>query len=296
VARLSSDSEITAMRACGVGLRDIVLPIFAMGVVVSCFTWYIALEVEHRAKRVLRDVVVSVTASGQMIESGRFKQLGDRMIYVDHRARDNRLEGVFIADHSDPSRLLLIFAESGRLSVDAETQQVRVLLDHGDLHSEAEDGSEGSDYRMSFESFEYVFTVEMPRELDFRILRPRDMSMEELRRVVARVRAGKPIRHLWITEVEKYEVQIHRRYALPVAPMIFGLLAVPISLGRARGARAWGALLCALLVGAYYGGLSFTQYLAAKGVLPAGLALWIPNVVFGGLAIVLLWRAGRLPA
>jgi len=296
VARLASDSEITAMRASGIGLGGIVLPVLLLGILVSCLTWYLALEVEHRAKRQIRDVVMSMTATGRLIEPGRFKQLGERMVYVASRDRDNHLEGVFIADQSDPERPLLIFAEAGEFAFDVDSQEAHVLLRDGDIHLEGDPGSQADYYRMSFVSLEYVFRVPMPRGGDFRMLRPRDMTMDELREVVSRARAGESISHLFKDQVEDYEVQIHRRYALPVAPMIFALLAVPISLRRSRGARAWGALLCGLLVAVYYGILSASEYFALEGFVPAALALWWPNLVFAGLAAVLIARARRVPA
>lgn len=296
VGRLAADSEIVALRASGIGLRDLVLPVFALGFLVSCLTWYIALEVEHRAKRQIRDVVVSITASGRLIEPRRFKQLGDRMFYVASRDRDNRLEGVFIADQSDPERPLLIFAEEGDFSLDAETHEVRVRLRDGDVHMDGSPGSQPDYYRMSFHVLEYAFQVSLPRADDFSQLRPRDMTMQELRDIVDRARDGESISHLWKEEVEYYEVQIHRRYALPVAPMIFALLAVPLSLRRSRGAHARGAMLCALLALAYYVVLSFSQYVALSGLVPAAVALWWPNGIFAALAAWLLARARRVPA
>jgi lipopolysaccharide export LptBFGC system permease protein LptF len=75
--------------------------------------------------------------------------------------------------------------------------------------------------------------------------------------------------------------------------MVFALLAVPLALQRGRGARSWGVLLCGLLVTLYYAVLSFGQYLALEALVPAGLALWLPNGVFGLVALALLVRAHR---
>ena len=60
-------------------------------------------------------------------------------------------------------------------------------------------------------------------------------------------------------------MQIHRRYALPMAPMLFALIGVPLAMRLTRGGRSWGVLLCAGLVGVYYGVLTFSQYLALAG-------------------------------
>lgn len=296
ISRMASDAEIIAMRACGLGMKDVVIPVLAVGFLVSCLSGYIVFDVEYNAKRELRDMVVSMAASGRMIEERRFRQIGNRMFYVESRDRQNHLRGVFIADQSNPERPLLIFAESGDFSFDPETKRVTVTLRDGDLHAEGEPGAAHDYYRMSFQEFEYAFPVQVPDELDFQKLRPRDMSTQQLRDVIARVRAGGSIRHLWVPEVGHYEVQLYRRYALPVAPLIFALLVVPLSLGRVRGARAWSVLLCGVLMSVYYGLLSFCQYLAVQEILPAALALWLPNGLLAVTAVILLRRLHRLPA
>lgn len=294
IGRLASDVEIKAMRACGIGLAGMVLPVFILGFAVSCLTWYLALDVEHNAKRELRDSIVAMTASGRMITPQRFTRVRDRIFYVDDRDRQNRLEGVFIADGSDPERSLLIFAEFGEFSFDREAGMARIRLQNGEVHiEELSDGDGGMPVdhgRMSFVSFEYAFRVPFGA-VGSHWVRPRDMSNQELLENIARARRGEPTEE----DLERYEVQLHRRYALPMAPMIFALLAVPLTLGRGSGARAWGALLCALLVAVFYTVLSFSQYLAMEGIIPPVVAMWLPNAAFALLALVLLLRARRIP-
>jgi lipopolysaccharide export system permease protein len=293
IGRLASDLEIKALRSCGVPLGNIVLPVFALGFLVSCLTWYIALDVEHRVKRELRGVLMAMTRSGTLIEPGKFTHVKGRMFYVENRDRDNRLEGVFISDASDPERPLLIFAEYGEFDFDAEEEEVRIRLHNGDLHWE-EDGDSGGEYRrMSFVSFEYAFDFRIATEVRSHLVRPRDMTMEDLRGVIAKARAGESLEHLYAKKVEEYEIQLHRRFALPVAPMVFALLAVPLALQRGRGARSWGVLLCGLLVTLYYAVLSFGQYLALEGLVPPAVALWLPNVFFGLVGLAFLVRANR---
>jgi len=293
IGRLASDVEIKALRSCGVSLASIVIPVFALGFLVSCLTWYIALDVEHRAKRELRTLLLQLTRSGTLIEPGKFTHVKDRVFYVENRDRDNRLEGVFISDESDPERPLLIFAEYGEFSFDPAEQKVRLSLRNGDVHWEERGDSDGRYNRMSFLSFEYAFDYSISSEMRSYMIRPRDMTTEELREVIARARAGGSLDNLYSRRVQDYEIQLHRRFALPVAPMVFALLAVPLSLRRGRGARSWGVLLCGLLVTLYYAVLSFGQYLALQAVLPPALAMWLPNVFFGLVAVALLVRVGR---
>jgi lipopolysaccharide export LptBFGC system permease protein LptF len=104
---------------------------------------------------------------------------------------------------------------------------------------------------------------------------------------------GKPPDCVHIKTPERYEIQYHRRLALPFAPLLFALLGVALGIRRSRGARSWGMLLCIALVFAYYALLSFGTFLAERDTLGAGLALWLPNLVFGATAIPLLLRARR---
>jgi lipopolysaccharide export LptBFGC system permease protein LptF len=71
------------------------------------------------------------------------------------------------------------------------------------------------------------------------------------------------------------------------------LVGVPLGLRRSRGARSWGALICVAIVFVYYALLSLAQFLAESLHVPAALALWLPNVVFGASAVPLLRRASR---
>jgi len=129
-------------------------------------------------------------------------------------------------------------------------------------------------------------------ELETAQLRPKDMTNRELRATLVRLESGKPVLHA-SRDPREYRVQIHRRRALPMAPMLFALIGVPLAMRLTRGGRSWGVLLCTGLVALYYGVLTFSQYLALEGAIPASIALWIPNALCAAAAAVLLARARR---
>jgi lipopolysaccharide export system permease protein len=293
--RMASDREITAMRACGLGLREILAPVVALGFAISCASWYLQLEVEHVARRELRDVVQSMAARGSVIEAGRFSRLGDRVLYVDHIDRDNGLERVVIADRSDPQRPVTIFAEFGRFSFDHERGELRLQLQNGDIHIEAQHDDDRY-RRIAFLSIDYTFDVELALRAAFGSLRPYDLSMGELREIVARAEAGASLDHLAEKNPAAYRMQIHRRFAIPVAPTLFAVVGIPLGIRRTRGARSWGALLCVAMAFLYYLLLEGSEMLALEGVLPAAVAIWIPNAVFAATGIALLRRARHAEA
>jgi len=292
VGRMAADGEILALRACGFGLREILLPMLVLAVAISALTAWLLLDVEHRARRELRAHVIAMTTQGSMIEPGEFKRVGDRIVYFRSRGGDGRLEKVLISDRTDPERPFMIFAESGSFGWDGELGEARFRLRNGDIHLEPADAGGAQYQRIGFQDFVYSFPVKNLLELETARLRPKDLTTAQLRARLATLEAGQPA--LQATRAPReYRVQLHRRYALPMAPMLFALIGVPLAMRITRGGRSWGMLLCAGLVSVYYGVLTFSQYLALEGAIPAGISLWIPNALCAIAAAVLLARARR---
>ena len=292
VGRMAADGEILALRSCGFGLREILLPILALAVAVSALTAWLLLDVEYRARRELRAAVIAMTTQGSMITPGEFKRVGDRIVYVRSRDGDGRLESILISDRTDPQRPFMVFAESGSFGWDGERGEARFRLRNGDIHLEPADAGSTQYQRIGFQDFVYSFPVKNLLELETARLRPKDMTTAQLRARLAKLEAGEPA--LPATRAPReYRVQLHRRYALAMAPMLFALIGVPLAMRLTRGGRSWGVLLCTGLVGIYYGVLTFSQYLALEGAIPAGIALWIPNALCAVAAAGLLARARR---
>ncbi|HVN39954.1 MAG TPA: LptF/LptG family permease [Myxococcota bacterium] len=289
VARLAADVEIIAMRACGIGMREIALPIVALSLVASALTGTLALDVEPAARRELRSVFASLVSRGAGLEPGRFRRFGDVLVYVDGRGGD-RLQGIVLSDRSDPERPVIIFASAGTMAVDAEGS-ITLALEQGDIHL---DNTSEREVRISFDKFDYALDLTDLLGPDGR-KRASEMPFHDLRDTVSKVAvAGIPLHQGFADTPIDYELELHRRLAAPFAPVLFGLLGLPIGMRRARGARAFGALWCAGVAFAYYGSHIFFESLAERGLLTAPVARWLPVGGFAALAFWLLARARRV--
>ncbi len=298
LSRLAADGEAVALRACGVGLGSLLTPLLALALVVSGATGVASLELEPRARRELRETFHAMAARGALLEPGRFREVGRRTLFVRARAADGSLEGVFLEDRSRDERPFVLLAEAGRWRWDAEGARVHLHLERGDVVFERGKGGGApqAPARMSFATLDYAFPVEELVEAGPGELLPKDMSLGELRAVVARSRAGGSLAHLEKQQVEHYEIQIQRRYALPAAPLVLALAATPLALRPGRAARARGAWLCAALAGGYYAAFVAARAVALAGGLPAQLAPWLPNAAFAAVGIALILRARRIPS
>lgn len=299
VGRLSSDSELTAMRALGVSLAQFSLPFLVLSLAVSGATWWLLNEVEPDARQDLRRVAADVASRGALFEPGSFRRLdraGERLLFVDGRDDDDVLTGVVIADRSREGNPFLVVAERGRFRFDPSDERAHLLLEAGDVHFDSADAADSNYRRIAFATFDYSFDLGGVVGSGPCTMHPSEMKTDRIREVLAHFALhgrNKPPECVRVKTAERYEIQLHRRLALPVAPLLFALLGVSLGIRRTRGARSWGMLLCIGLVFAYYALLSFGTFLAEERTVPAAVGLWLPNVVFGAMAIPLLLRARR---
>jgi LPS export ABC transporter permease LptG len=85
-------------------------------------------------------------------------------------------------------------------------------------------------------------------------------------------------------------VELHQRFAFPVACLVFALIAVSLGAQPRRSGRAAGTLLAILVIGAYYSLFIMGAGLARQGALPPSLGMWIANLVLSLVGLALLPR------
>ncbi len=293
MGRMASDREVLGMQVCGLGLPTLLLPTLALAAAIAALTAYLAHEVEWRARREMRGLARGLATRGTTPEPGQFLRLGERVIYTRDRTQEGDLQGVMISDQSDPARPLLILAERGSFGFDDARGEFRFELEGGEVHVEPVGG--GQEYqRISFARLDYAFDARSFFAVPESNLRPYDMPDGELRQILASAAAGDSLEAYAQREPVHYQLELQRRWALPLASIPFALVGVPLGIRVRRGARSWGALLCTALALLYYLITSFGRQLSLDGVLPAAVAMWAPNALFSLLAAALLLRTRAL--
>jgi lipopolysaccharide export system permease protein len=292
VSRMAGDVEILALRACGQGLRELLRPILVLGLAIAGLTWWLARDVEPAARREMRALVMSWVARGAGVTPGQFLRFGEVLLYVDARGGDS-LQGIVVSDRRDPERPLIVFARQGRMALEPDGS-LALALEQGDIHIDESGKGDERDLRISFERFDY--RLEVDELLGERRQRAKEMSWRDLVSTVTRLHNGErqAVRAELRDPPIDHELDIHRRLSAPAAPLLFGLVGLPIGMRRVRGGRSWGALWCAGIAFSYYGLQMFTTFLAEQGAIRAGAALWAPNFAFAALAAWLLARARRV--
>jgi lipopolysaccharide export system permease protein len=89
------------------------------------------------------------------------------------------------------------------------------------------------------------------------------------------------------------EVELHKRYAIPFACIVFGLIGVPLGIQPRRSARSYGFILTIFIILGYYMSLTASEIFAIRKIIPPFLAGWMPNLLFSSLGVYLLVKAAN---
>jgi len=93
--------------------------------------------------------------------------------------------------------------------------------------------------------------------------------------------------------INAYSVEIHKKFALAVACFVFVLLGAPIALRFPRGGVGLTIGVSLLVFALYYVCLIAGESLGKRGLMPPVVSMWMANVIFAAIALVLLSRMGR---
>jgi lipopolysaccharide export system permease protein len=95
------------------------------------------------------------------------------------------------------------------------------------------------------------------------------------------------------SNINVYLVVLYKKYSIPVSAFILTIIAVSVSSMKRRGGMGTNLAIGIVLAFAFVFLDKVFGVLAEKSTAPPLLAVWIPNIVFGILAIYLLRNAKR---
>ncbi len=95
----------------------------------------------------------------------------------------------------------------------------------------------------------------------------------------------------FVRQIQRYNVEIHKKYSIPFACVVFVLVGSPLAIRMSRSGMNMAIGLSIVFFLVYYVCLIGGEKLADRGFTSPFLAMWSPNIVFGALAVVLIRKA-----
>jgi len=292
LSRLAADSEITAMRASGIGVWTFlrVISIFVIAAWVLALANDVYLSPKSQAAMAhLQDRLKTSQASFEIQPRVFYEGFPHLVLYVqDVRAAQGAAiwKGVFIADISDPSSPRITLAKQGIL-VSEGPETLHLHLTDGSTHEM--DPAQPDRYQIStFEQND--MPVPLPQSEAAKEQEPAPLSQLSTRQLWEKA----PI--IKNTGVARwYWIELHRRFAVPSACLVLALVGIPLGLSSKKGGKSSGFVLTIVLVFAYYSFSLIGVSLARQGKLSPGFGVWLADIVFFLGGAFLLWRAERRP-
>jgi LPS export ABC transporter permease LptF/LPS export ABC transporter permease LptG len=288
--RLASESEIVALRASGVSPAVLLRPVLALALVATLGTFYVMAVALPEANQSYRTIMFSLvvnkarSAIKPRVFTDDLLPGGQLLMYVtDIPSATGVWQDVFIHDVREPRQPAVILARSGRLVIDERARSVALFLERGVRYS-FDRADPSRDKRLDFRSH----FVTLPEDAVFPQVSltkgDREMDLRDLRAKIAELQAQGAAP----TEAWRYEVEVHKKFAIPLACVVFGLLGLGLSLGSRKEARSAAFALSIAVIFVYYVLIRLGEQAGDTGLLSPALSMWAADVVLGVAALVLL--------
>ncbi|TAN63683.1 LPS export ABC transporter permease LptF [bacterium] len=291
--RLSSDSEITAMKAGGVSLLSMMRPVMAMaglaGLLSLACAAYLFPWGNLNIKKLLFESAKTKLISG-IEEKTFYDKFKGAVIYVDHLsgggAKDASgvMQGVFISDTSDKGEPAVFFAKQGEFE-STDSELVYLKLSDGTLHKKS--AKDDAYHIAKFSS--YLLELKLPEggPSPSMFNRPnRELYPLELLQKITVLKAGGKSTRSQVMELNK-------RFSLPASVLVFALISVPLGIQKIRTARLTGFSVSLGVVLIYYVLSTALETLGSNGVLNPAAAVWGSNIIFTAAGLYAVYRASK---
>ncbi len=295
--RLSADSEFVALKASGVSLYSLLLPVLLFALLCSLLTAGLSLFGEPAGKTAFRDQIFRIASDRASvgIDAGVFNDNFEGLVIYAEQKDEQRdqMHNVFISDERSADEPANIFARQGRFIRNPAQQTLTLRLRKGTIHHLARDDRD-SYQTISFDT--YDINLDLDKGLSDSNARNRSLGEYTPRQLIAESRNITDQRR-----IKRLAVELHKRISSSAAPLVFALIGIPLALQSSRSGKGAGFAMALGIALSYYVLLSVCSTLAGKWVLPASVALYLPNLIFVGGGVFFIHRTAieqplRLPS
>lgn len=293
-SRLSFDGEITAMRACGMSMWQIVSPVIIISVVLSCLCLYLnnTLAPNSRFARTLLLRTLGVEDPIGLLDEGRFvRDFPGLMIYVGKKRR-NTVRDIVVYETGPEGVKQHVRASHGEVIPGDDKKSL--TIDLYDVRIDRFDPEHPLDPSRT----RSLTAEKYPVKLDFSELldkgkarkRTKDLTFSESVKVIRSPKDNYPelkYEDLLKQRMKKL-VEVNKRFALAISCFAFVLLAIPLGMKSRRKESSVGVGISLIVVFTFYSFIVFAESMSGSPSWRPDLIIWIPVVAaeVGGLLLL----------
>jgi LPS export ABC transporter permease LptG/LPS export ABC transporter permease LptF len=285
LSRLAADSEITAMRAVGIGVWFFVKVVSVIALIGWVVSQSVSLYVAPKATAALLNLEGSLKnqqASFEVEPRVFYEDFKNYVLYVqDIRAGTgvSRWQRIFLADLSDPVAPKVTTAAEAVVA-EGGNNTLLMRLRNGTEHELVSTAS-GPEYQVS---------TFLESELPLSIGAQEDAHIGHSDTPILAMTNRVLYEHTKGPDGRLYQIEMQKRFSYPAACLVLMLIGIPIGISSRRGGKSAGFVVTIALVFIYYF-LSLTgSMLAREGKVPVFAGVWAANFLFAVCGVFLLRR------
>ncbi|MEE2961470.1 MAG: LptF/LptG family permease [Myxococcota bacterium] len=288
VSKLAADGELLAYQATGGQPRKLLkIPIIFSLLLCSTSSLFLVYGEPWGLKSL--QTLMTENATTTIVEGIHSKKMIDWIKGITFYAADEDATGltrVLLVENRSEKASYVVAAEHAEISPSPLDSSVLFSLSNGQiLLSDQDDNPRNV---IHFEKLDYRLGVkQLVGNRLHTVTHAQMMTLNELWENIQNPETNVNTNALYI-------VTLNRKFALPVAAVVFSLLAFAIGFRTSKAPQAQAYINCILIIAGYYYLGRALELSARRGDFPPWLAAWVPNILGLLWGWILLWRRGLL--
>ncbi len=293
-SRLSTDGELTAMKASGLSMWQIAAPVLLISIALSGICLWINWALAPRSHYARAELLAGADLGNpvELLDEGRWnRDIPGLLIYIGSRSGE-RIRNVILHEVGRGGLQRATRAKSGTLNFEPETHELVVTLYDVRIDEPRRPGDS--------ESARYISTDEYTERIDISAISRSGTARKKLRNYTVEELVGslrdvrKEFPHLPPEDLEMERmalmVELNQRVTLSVSCFAFSLLGIGLGIRSRRKETSIGIGISLLVVFFYYFFIILAQSLVHRPFLRPDLIQWFPIMAAQASGFWLLWQ------
>ena len=285
--RLSTDGELTAMKASGVSLYRASVPVLMLGIIFSFTSFFLNDQISPGASFASRRVIkeIGLKKPTAYLEEGTFIRGFENYVIFIHEIRGNKLKNIRIYQPQAGKATRTIVAEGGELISVPRTNIIDLTLYNGTSEEPSPTEPE-SFYKLNFKTYHMTLDLSKIMKKEKMNKKTREMTVNELSTEIDK----------FITQGIDYTplvVEIFKKINMSFASFVLVLIGIPLGIKAHRSEKSIGFGMSLVLFAVYWGCFLSGIALSLRGTVPAFIGVTLPNIIFLILGLILYINTAR---
>jgi lipopolysaccharide export system permease protein len=289
--RMSSDRELLALKASGVGLAPIVAPVIVLAMGLSLVDYWLVAYVVPECQKEFNGMKHEIVTNNPMAllnaEEVVDKIPGWRIVFA--RKQGSQLEDAFLWRLDDDSNQVTtsIRAREARVDLDLEHQQLVMTLLNGKEEEYPHDG-DAMKVNIGGHGEQMVEAVSLNSFYEKVQKKLAWMTLPEIEDIIIAMQTA-PTGE----QASPYLTELQARISFSLTTFTFIVVGIPLAIQTQRRETSFGIVITGLIVLLYYVLGAVGRGLKAHAGMYPELIIWTPNILFQAVGFYLFYRANR---